>query len=127
MPVPRIVDVDDRAGGAVLEVRRIATVLHVAGEIDVTTAPSFGRALDLCDRDPCLQALDLTGVTFFSAAGVRCFVRSGWPTQPHGLVIASPCVRRVLELCGLEILLTAHGWTSALDGWVDADDRSRDH
>jgi anti-anti-sigma factor len=95
-----------------------STVLHVRGDVDVATAPDFRRALAICDADPVVRALDLTQVTFFSAAGVRCFVEADWPQRPHVGIIASRPVCRVLELCDLDYLLAPHGWRDAFDGWT---------
>lgn len=92
-------------------------VLHVTGEVDHWTAPSFQEALVACEADPCLQALDLSGVHFFSAAGVNCFVERAWTVRPHPAIIASRQVRRVLTLCDMEYLLGRHGWREAYDGW----------
>lgn len=92
-------------------------IVHVAGDVDAATAPGFSHALVLSER-PIVQALDLSGVTFFSAAGVRCFVERRWSIRPHPIVIASPAVRRVLDVVGLDHLLAAHGWRSAFDGWT---------
>jgi anti-anti-sigma factor len=97
---------------------RASTVLHVGGDVDAATAAAFRRALDVCDSDPIVRALDLTQVAFFSAAGVRCFVEADWPQRPHVGIVASPAVRRVLQLCDLDVLLATHGWWSAFDGWT---------
>jgi anti-anti-sigma factor len=97
---------------------RASTVLHVRGDVDVATAADFRRTLAICDADPIVRALDLAQVTFFSAAGVRCFVEADWPRRPHVGIIASRAVRRVLDVCGLEFLLAPHGWRDAFDGWT---------
>lgn len=88
-------------------------VVHVAGPVDVTTRAAFTRALMLCEADPCVQALDLTDVDFFSSAGANCFVMQGWPSRPHVPIIASRIVRRVLSLCDMVYLLDRHGWRDA--------------
>lgn len=106
MSLSGIVEADHGDGDTALQIRRIGTALCVAGEIDHASAQEFRRALDECDRDGRIVALDLTEVTFFSAAGVNCFVGAGWHRRPHDPVIASPAVRRVLELCDLTQLLT---------------------
>lgn len=92
-------------------------VVRVAGEIDDWTVDEFQRALTDCDADPCVHALDLTGVEFFAAVGVSCFVERGWTVRPHAGIIASPAVRRVLTVCDMEFLLGLHGWQEAYDGW----------
>lgn len=91
-------------------------VVHLAGEIDAATTPTLRRSIERCDRDPSIAAIDLSEVTFFSAAGVRAFTEAGWPSRPHVDIIASPIVRRVLALCDLDFLLDRHGWRDpALD------------
>jgi anti-anti-sigma factor len=102
-------------GNDPLTVERDSEVVRVAGEVDVATAPYFAAALAICDSDPIVRALDLTEVDFFSAAGVRCLVERAWPARPHADLIASPHVSRVLDLCGLGVLLTAQRWSSAPD------------
>jgi anti-anti-sigma factor len=86
-------------------------VVMVAGEVDASTADEFGAVLAVCNGDMTVAAVDLSRVTFFSAAGVRAFVRRGWTTGGHPMIIASPAVRRVLTLCEVEFLLERHGWT----------------
>jgi anti-anti-sigma factor len=103
-----------------LAITYASTVIEVTGEIDVATAAEFRRALLMCDTDPIVRALDLSAVTFFSAAGVRCFVEADWPRRPHVGIIASCPVRRVLDLCGLTFLLAPHGWCHAFDGWTSS-------
>ncbi|MDW3216578.1 MAG: STAS domain-containing protein [Ilumatobacteraceae bacterium] len=99
--------------GPRLTVERVSTVVRVAGEVDAASVSEFRRAVRWCDEDPIVQALDLTAVTFFDAAGVRCLVESAWPLRPHNLVIGSSAVRRTFELCELEFLLGPHGWFGA--------------
>lgn len=85
-------------------------VVHVSGDVDVVSAPQFHSILQVCDDDRFVIALDLTRVGCFSAAGVSCFVERGWLWRPHPIIIASRPVRRVLEVCDLDLLLEAHGW-----------------
>ena len=93
-----------------LEYRVEGCVLHVSGAVDLSTMHVFHAALERCESDPCVQALDLSGVEFFSAVGARCFADRGWPTRPHVPIIASRLVRRVLTMCDMEFLLAPHGW-----------------
>lgn len=91
-------------------------VVEVAGEVDAATADEFGAVLAVCNADMTVAALDLSAVTFFSAAGVRCFVRHGWTTGAHPMIIASPAEGRVLTYCEVDLLLERHGWTGASQG-----------
>lgn len=88
-------------------------VLHVAGVVDVTTRQLFTRALAECETNPCMHALDLSSVEFFSSAGAGCFVERGWTDRPHVPIIASRIVRRVLVICDMVYLLDQHGWRHA--------------
>lgn len=114
---------DSAPNGAVLRPKPLSRwiepgVMHAAGAIDRHTAADFLNVLRDCDADPTIVALDLSGVEFFSAAGVRCFVQLGWPERPHASVIASRAVRRILLICDMEFLLAPHGWRDAFDGWM---------
>jgi anti-anti-sigma factor len=91
-----------------LRIHTDGVVVRVAGEIDEATACQFGAALADCDRKAARE-LDLSGVTFFSAAGVRSLAANGWTTGGHPHVIASAAVRRVLAICDLESLVAGHG------------------
>lgn len=93
-----------------LDIRHEPTAIHVAGEIDIATADEFEDVLVRCERDRLVHTLDLSGVRFFSAAGIRCFAAHGWSRCPHPAIVASPPVRKLLDLCGLEFLLARHGW-----------------
>lgn len=104
-----------------LSIRHEWNVVHVRGEVDVTTAGRFRQALIACHADPVVSTLDLSGVGFFGAAGVTCFLDTDWPSRPHVGIIASRQVRRVLELCDLAYLLAPHGWRDAFDGWSGDD------
>ena len=88
-------------------------VVRVAGAVDAHTRPTFIRALEASETNPCVHALDLSAVEFFSAAGVGCFAGRGWPDRPHVLIIASTAVRRVLSICAMDYLLDQHGWRHA--------------
>lgn len=91
-------------------------VLAVAGEVDAMTVGAFSTALAVCNDDTTIAALDLSAVTFFSAAGVRCFISHGWTSRAHPMIIASPMVLRVLAACDIDFLLERHGWTGGTVG-----------
>lgn len=88
-----------------LEVRCEAGVVAVRGEVDVDTLADFRRALERCGADPLVHTLDLTGVSFFSAAGAGALVEAQWTRRPHPVIIASEAVQRLVGICGLETLL----------------------
>ena len=98
-----------------LEVLRIAAawsgtelVLRVSGELDLCSAPQLRRALDeAAQRMPSAVILDLEGVSFMDAAGIRAILRG---TEIFGrrfmLRRSPPYVRRLFTITGLEQELT---------------------
>jgi anti-sigma B factor antagonist len=85
------------------------TLISVAGEIDAGTAPQLAEALQphLTTRETVL--VDLSAVTFLSAAGLHVLVDAHWSTQASGgavkLITGPRCVDRVLALTGLDTVL----------------------
>jgi anti-anti-sigma factor len=79
--------------------------LHVCrlfGEVDLLTVPTLTRVLDdLRDREVPAVVVDLTGVTYCAAAGVRALLDSTRTARETGqrlaVVIASLAVARVLK------------------------------
>ena len=61
-------------------------VLHVAGDLDVLTAPSLGTQLDVALSDaPAVLIVDITGVEFLSSAGISMLVETHRLTERAGL------------------------------------------
>ena len=87
-------------------VRGDPSVLQVDGEVDISTADQLRRALeDALATDPGV-VIDMAGVTFFDAAGLRVVLTMAASLNGSGplkLVNASR-VARVLELVGLRDL-----------------------
>lgn len=81
------------------------TDLVARGEIDLDTAHLLSRCGTIAQRNhPQPLVLDLSAVTFFSAAGLRALLtlrRNANPHAPLRLLGASPTVRHVLDLVGL--------------------------
>ena len=80
-----------------------AVVVHVAGEVDIVTAPVLQRHLDpVLAGDRPLVVIDLADTTFLDARGVAVLVRARTRVSVRGgrLVLRRPpqLVRRVLEL-----------------------------
>jgi anti-anti-sigma factor len=76
-------------------------VCRVAGEIDLLTVTTIARVLDdLHERRVPAVIVDLTGVTYCAAAGVRVLLdataRARWSNQRLAVVIANLTVARVL-------------------------------
>ncbi|WP_165777594.1 STAS domain-containing protein [Amycolatopsis antarctica] len=91
-----------------------AVVVHVAGELDVLTAPAL-RAL-LWPRLVCAArtvVVDLSQVTFLGLAGVRvldaALLRASAGEVDLRVVTGPRCVERALELTGAASRLDCHG------------------
>ena len=87
-----------------LEVTVLGDRVAIGGEIDLANADAFGAVLFSLDNAGCPARVDLSGITFMSAAGLHQILRAAGAMERTGLVIVSPSrpVRRVLELIGLE-------------------------
>lgn len=90
------------------QLRRLdaAAVLTVGGEVDAASAPQLRTAIDnaLSDQPPVL-VVDLSGVRFFGSAGLSVLL-AGMKATGGGLrVVASPQVRRPIEVTGLGSVL----------------------
>ena len=85
--------------------------LHVSGELDISSAPSFEHAAaSALDGQGGAFRLDLSGLTFMDSTGARSLVRVNERVERIGrdLVVVHPtrAVRRVLELLGLDRLIS---------------------
>lgn len=87
--------------------------IQVAGELDLDTAPQLQLAVEQVSEAGYRHiTVELSGLEFLSAAGLEvlcaadraCCARSGW------LVLAHPPaqVRRLLQITGLDTVLTVH-------------------
>jgi anti-sigma B factor antagonist len=83
------------------------TVVHVQGEIDISTSERFGASLaeglDAAPSDAVI--FDLAGVTFIDSSGLAALisiVRGGHPVLVRN---ASPAVHRIVGATGLEDIL----------------------
>jgi len=80
--------------------------LHVAGELDIATAPELERAVDagLNGRSGEFR-LDLSGLTFVDSTGAQALLHAHNAVESRGrrlvLVAAQRPVRRALEIMGL--------------------------
>lgn len=86
------------------------TVVAVAGELDLATAPLLGDIVDGL-RDPGLETvvLDLADVEFCDSSGLSVLVRSHREAEERGVRIVvrspSPAVRCLLEITRLQYLM----------------------
>jgi anti-sigma B factor antagonist len=87
------------------------TVVRVAGELDLATAPQLEEALLPGLRAGGSALLDLRGLDFMDSTGVRVIVAGHLAAEEHGgklsLVRTAPesAVARVLEISGLDAVL----------------------
>jgi anti-anti-sigma factor len=88
------------------------SVVVVAGEVDLSTAPRLRQALlDLLTEEPSHRVrVDLSEVPLLDSTGVFALVDSYKQAKNRGIGLTvenpQPIVRRVLEICGLLELLT---------------------
>jgi anti-anti-sigma factor len=83
--------------------------IRIVGEIDMATIGALRTALtEIADAatSGCRLLVDVAGVTFLSAAGVRVLRQAGERVRSAGGVFAidqpSPVVERVLQACGCD-------------------------
>lgn len=84
--------------------------IALAGELDLAAAPVVQDELERVEAsDVSSMVVDLSGLTFMDATGVRLFVhahaRSRADSDRLMLVRGSPRVQRVFELCSVDGLL----------------------
>ncbi|PXX71351.1 anti-sigma B factor antagonist [Nocardia tenerifensis] len=84
-----------------------AAVLTVGGEIDAASVPQLRSAIDQALRDqPPLLVVDLSAVRFFGSAGLSVLLVTQEAVGAGRLrVVASPQVRRPIEVTGLGTVL----------------------
>lgn len=96
-----------------IELERVpgAAVVHVSGEIGMDAAPQLVDVLTTAQHDGQLGqcvVVDLTGVTFFSSAGIAVLsiFRTTCQTKAITLrVVPTPMIRRLLSITGAEHLV----------------------
>jgi anti-anti-sigma factor len=87
------------------------TVLSVAGEIDMTTAPAFEAAIAVVlENEPGALIIDLSGVEFLDSAGLTVLMRTHHRRvgAGHFAVVAERACRRPMELIGLDKLFAVY-------------------
>ena len=85
-------------------------ILSVRGELDLATADSlYRRGAAAIRRHARLLLLDLTGLSFCDACGLRAFVRIANDADVagcrYGLIAPRPLVVRIVRISGLETRL----------------------
>jgi anti-sigma B factor antagonist len=86
------------------------TVVAVAGELDLATAPLLADVLDgLCDPGIDTIVVDVTDLGFCDSSGLAVLVRSHRAAEEHGVrvVVRSPppAMRSLLEITRLQYLI----------------------
>ncbi len=99
----------ERPEAALWSARRDGPVLRVTGALDVMTADAVADRL-VSEVLAGIEQLDLSGVEFCGASGVRALLAARGAARAQGLELrlcSPPAVARVIELCGV----------ADLDGW----------
>ena len=83
-----------------------ALVIAVVGEIDMTSAPELGKAIDLVPDQMRRVVVDLCAVTFLDSSGLNALVRGKRALDRKGIAFhvvapADGVVRRVFEITQL--------------------------
>jgi anti-sigma B factor antagonist len=85
----------------------VVSVVRVAGEIDVASAPELEKWLDTLPLGGQDVVVDLSSVTFMDSTGLGLLV-GAWnrcnnsePQSRLSLVVATPEIERLLEVAGL--------------------------
>jgi len=102
----------DRLQEQRLALRRTAHTLYVDGEIDMSNLDVFATALRALTDTPSASVLiDLNGVTFLAAAGVRTLIRDTAPYRDRGADVeihATPHITHILQLLDIHRLPQLH-------------------
>jgi anti-sigma B factor antagonist len=99
-----------------------ALVVHVAGEIDMVTAPDLRAQLNrVCAeaRPPQIVVADLSGVQFMGSAGLTVLIDADRRCRANlvrlRIVVTMPATIRPLQVTGLDRVLDIAG---SLDGVI---------
>ena len=96
---------------AVETAREDALVIRLSGDLDLASSPRFEDAL--AAAPPATHVvIDLTGCTFLDSSGVRALIRAVRGAPEDGrrvdVVAASAAVLRVLEITGVNRMVSVH-------------------
>ncbi|QIS07587.1 anti-sigma factor antagonist [Nocardia brasiliensis] len=94
-----------------------ATVLTVAGEVDLATAPALESSIEaILDGKPAALIIDLTAVSFLASAGMAVLVathqRAG-TTTAIAVVADGPATSRQLRMTNLDQVFAVHSTLQA--------------
>jgi anti-anti-sigma factor len=94
-----------------IEDRGDSIVVRLAGDFDISGVRDFHRAMaEVYDAEPSLVCVDLRGLAFMGASGLRSLldVQARGRREGYSLVVVKgpPLVQRVLEMTGVDRRLT---------------------
>jgi anti-sigma B factor antagonist len=98
------------------------TIVTLAGEIDLYTAPRLQTELlaAMGSADPALVVVDMSGVEFCDSTGMNVLLAAHRQACERGgdLALAAPRapVRKILEVTGLSSVFTVHDDLAGLNG-----------
>jgi len=99
----------------------VVSIISVAGELDIATAPTLQSALDrvhMCGANHIL--VDLSETDFLETTGLRTLLTASRRSAGKGslsIVCPNPNVRRVFELTGVAELLVLHDDRTSAIRW----------
>jgi len=79
-------------------------LLHLAGELDLASAPTLERALEAPIEQGGVIGLDVAELTFMDSTGIKVLVHARRLLGERGRVVLfepTSAVRRVIQICGL--------------------------
>jgi anti-sigma B factor antagonist len=88
-------------------------VVRLAGQLDLTAAPSVARALTECLGRSSSVLIDASGIDFIDCAGLHALLPAGRIYPEPVLLLPSECVRRLLDLLGLDVTVIEDASLSA--------------
>jgi anti-anti-sigma factor len=89
-------------------------IAHLSGEIDLANAHDLFAAIRTGWREPGPLTVDLTHVTFLDSTGVAELVQLAGRTALHVVCRPDSAPRRVLEITGIDSLMTVVDRVDAL-------------
>jgi anti-sigma B factor antagonist len=134
-PVPHVEGVAGMKGSEPpltirVESRNGVTLMVLAGELDLATAPILQRHFETLDGDGVSAVmLDLRDLRFVDSTGVHMFLQARSDAEANGhrllLIGAQPHVRRLFELTNTVDLLGEREAVSVLDRFTGSTRRRR--
>ena len=83
-----------------------AAVVSIGGEIDLSTAPAFEKAIaEALEHRPAVLAIELSGVTFMASVGLRVLAATNEKVGAStriAVVANNPAASRPIQLTGLD-------------------------